>query len=431
MRPFILSIYIVLAFCLPLLNGEEVSQEPTASIAQPLAPFTGKITRNKVRMRLQPNLDAPILHEFSRDDLLVVVGEQDEFYAVLPPKDTKAYVFRTFVLDNIVEGNRVNVRLEPALEAPVIAQLNNGDRIEGTVSALNSKWLEISPPASTRFHVCKEYVEKIGSPAMMAQIEKRRTEVSALLSSARLMSDRELHKNYQEMNLEAVLANLNTVIKQYTDFPNSVEHAKELLSSIQEQYTQKKISFLEAKALRADRQMESSTPSPLPMKNNVEPQAAAIASTLSIQPSKPEMDSITLIQEESPKLEERKMPHWETPFDVDTMTAKMAGWLPAEQTLFEAWRAKQNGGPPKDFYEQQFPESVSLKGKIEPYSRIIRNKPGDYLLVSPITSLPIAYLYSTRVDLQEVVGRDVILHAVARPNNNFAFPAYYIISVEQ
>lgn len=429
MRRFILFIYIIFAFCSPLLNGVEGKQESASSIAQS-TPFTGKITRNKVRMRLQPSLDAPILHEFSRDDLLVVVGEQDEFYAILPPKETKAYVFRTFVLDNIVEGNRVNVRLEPALEAPVIGQLNNGDRIEGTVSALNSKWLEISPPASTRFHVCKEYVENIGSPAMMAQIEKRRTEVSALLSSARLISDGEFRKEYQEMNLEGAIANLNTIIKQYTDFPNSVEHAKELLSAIQEQYTQKKITFLEAKASRIELQNRAPTPAALPSKSTGETQGAAIASDLSIRPPKQEIESIRLIQEEIPKREERKLPHWETPFDAATMTAKMAGWIPTEQMLFEVWRNKQNGGSPKEFYEQQFPESISLKGTIEPYARIIRNKPGDYLLVSPTTGLPIAYLYSTRVDLQEVVGRNVILHAIPRPNNNFAFPAYYVISLE-
>lgn len=49
------------------------------------------------------------------------------------------------MLDNTIEGNRVNVRLEPNLEAPIIAQLNAGDKIEGQISALNSKWYEITP----------------------------------------------------------------------------------------------------------------------------------------------------------------------------------------------------------------------------------------------------------------------------------------------
>lgn len=167
--PFSLILGSIMGDTSPAQNKNFSSIQTAASDSES---FTGKITRNKVRMRLQPSLDAPILSEFSRDDLLNVVGEAGEFYVILPPKETRAYIFRTFVLDGTVEGNRVNIRLEPALEAPVIAQLNSGDPIDGVVSPLSSKWLEISPPASTRFYVCKEYVEKIGTASMMQQMKK-------------------------------------------------------------------------------------------------------------------------------------------------------------------------------------------------------------------------------------------------------------------
>lgn len=424
----IISLLILFVFGTPILKGAEEKYDSITPVVKPIAPFTGKITRNKVRMRLQPSLDAPILYELARDDLLAVTGELEEFYCVLPPKETKAYVFRTFVLDDIVEGNRVNVRLEPALESPIIGQLNNGDRVQGTVSPLNSKWLEIAPPASTRFYVCKEYVENIGTPAMLAQIERRRTEASALLSSARLMSDVELKKAYREINLDAAIANLNALIKQYTDFPASVEQAKELLSTIQDHYLQKKIEYLEARALQVEKQNEKSSASGAPQNNEMRQVAVATVMT---------SETENLIAENSDYRESvhfsepRKMPDWNTPFDTSAMTGKMAAWLPLEQALFESWKASQIGGTPKEFYEQQFSESISLKGTVEPYARSIKNKPGDYLLVSSTTHLPIAYLYSTRVDLEEVVGHDTVLHAVARSNNNFAFPAYYIISVEQ
>lgn len=431
MRTSIFSIFILFTFCSSILNGTDVKQESAASITQPIEPFTGKITRNKVRMRLQPSLDAQILYELSRDDLLVIVGERDEFYAVLPPKETKAYIFRTFVLDNIVEGNRVNVRLEPALESAVIGQLNNGDRIDGVVSPLNSKWLEISPPATTRFYVCKEYIEKIGSPAMMAQIERRRSEVNALLSSARLISVEEMQKKeFQQINLDAAFANFNTIIKQYTDFPSSVEQAKELLSSTQDLYIKKKINYLEAKAHQAEKQILASSPSSSLQKNNAELQSPDV-SNAPISTIKPKADLLPTPMATVPSVEQRKTPNWNTPFDSSAMSAKMALWLPVEQALFEAWKKLQNDGSPKEFYEQQFSESISLKGTIEPYARSIKNKPGDYLLVSSATNLPIAYLYSTRVDLQEALGKDIVLHVVPRPNNNFAFPAYYVISLEQ
>lgn len=141
-------------------------------------PFTGKVTRTKVRLRLQPNLDGQILRELDKGDLLLVLAEDEEFYAVKPPQDFKAYIYRTYVLDNIVEGDRVNVRLEPDTESPVITQLHTGDRVNGIVSPINSRWLEITPPPSSRFFVCKEYVENVGDPTAIVFLESAKKEAA-------------------------------------------------------------------------------------------------------------------------------------------------------------------------------------------------------------------------------------------------------------
>jgi len=44
--------------------------------------------------------------------------------------------------------------------------------------------------------------------------------------------------------------------------------------------------------------------------------------------------------------------------------------------------------------------------------------------------LGVAYLYSTQVNLEDFVGKRVTLLVSPRPNNNFAFPAYYVFEVE-
>jgi hypothetical protein len=98
--------------------------------------------------------------------------------------------------------------------------------------------------------------------------------------------------------------------------------------------------------------------------------------------------------------------------------------------LYESWAFENADASPQDFYEKEFNSAITLHGVLEPYSRTVKNKPGDYLLISPTTSLPIAYLYSTQVNLQDRVGHEVTLQALKRPNNNFAFAAYYVISVE-
>src|SRR5689334_11520447 len=94
-------------------ESPSTKESPSSINAKAFIPFTGKITRNKVRMRNQAHLDAKIVRELNKGDMIVVVGENEDFYAVQPPPDIKAYVFRTFVLDNLIEGNKVNVRLAP------------------------------------------------------------------------------------------------------------------------------------------------------------------------------------------------------------------------------------------------------------------------------------------------------------------------------
>ncbi|MFS8563750.1 MAG: SH3 domain-containing protein [Rhabdochlamydiaceae bacterium] len=143
-------------------------------IEKQIPSFTGKVKARKVRVRVSPDLESRVITELNKNDLLVVVGEKGDFYAVEAPKGMKAYVFRSFVLDGVVEGNRVNVRLDASLDSPVIGHLNSGDRVDPVLCATNSKWYEITPPADTRFYVAKEYVDYVGAPELKAQSDKKR-----------------------------------------------------------------------------------------------------------------------------------------------------------------------------------------------------------------------------------------------------------------
>lgn len=356
--------------------------------AEEFQSFTGKITRNKVRMRIQPTLEARIIRELQKNDLIVAIGEVDDFYVVKAPEDLKAFVFRTYVLDDAIEGKHVNVRSEPDLEATVIAQLNSGDKVRGTISPLNSKWLEISPPESAKFYVCKEYVEKMGDSNLMTQISRRKEEVNLLLNRAYQQSQEELNKSFDQMAIDGVVADLQKVVSAYSDFPDQAARAKELLNTLQEHYLEKKLAYLEARS-----QTLALVPAPIPQ-----------------QTQKPAVVS--------------------RPVHLQAVSAQAAAWIPLETTLYQQWAADHGDKSPEEYYQQQKQEAVLLKGIIEPYMRAVRNKPGDYLLVSKNTRLPSAYLYSTKVDLQTRVGQEVTLMAVPRPNNNFAHPAYFVLTIE-
>lgn len=352
------------------------------SVQTTFKPFTGKITRNKVRIRLKPSLEAPILKELSHEDMVIVVGDSEEFYAVKPPPDIKGYVFRTYVLDGVVEGNRVNVRLEPDTEAPIIGQLSSGDQVKGTISPLNSKWLEIDPPESTQFFICKEYVQNIGDPSLLAILCKRRDDVNEMLLTVTEQSQAELQKPFEEIRIDSAVATLNRIISQYSDFPQQVAQAKEQLGVIQDTFLQKKLAYLESKTQYLESHKQSSD----------EPQQVMIESNEDIESSSP--------------------------------------WSSVEKTFYEEWMSRHPRTSLEDYYAQQKKEALVLKGTIEPYVRSVKNKPGDFILVSNTSKLPVAYLYSTRLDLNTMTGREVTITALPRPNNDFAFPAYFVLSVD-
>ena len=357
----------------PKITPKKVQKTPEVSVN----PFTGKIKGRKVRLRLRPDLDSRIIKELNKNELVTVIGEKGDFWAVQAPSGTKAYIFRSFVLDDIVEGNHVNVRLEPSMDAPVISHMNSGDKIENaSISPVNSKWLEIAPPAQTRFYVAKEYIEYVGGPEVKAQMDRRASTAEQLIDAASLLSQAELRKPFEEIDFERIIRGFTTVITDYTDFPEFVEQAKESLATFQEAYLQKRISRLEAS------EQYASSP--------------------------------------AGEAEERGA------FAV--ITDKMKLWEPIEEALYLSWANINDNKTRHDYYDEQKLTSVEISGIVEPYTTPVKNKPGDFLLRNK--DVPVGYVYSTLVNLQDLVGRNVRLVATPRPNNNFAFPAYYVLAVE-
>lgn len=157
----------------PNLQAQEFDPTTTAPILAPLSvkewsetaslePFRfGAVTNKRVRMRTAAQLDAPVIKELDKGTPLKITSEIAEFYAVIPPFPMKAYIFRTYVLDGKIEGDRVNVRLGPSADAPILTQLSNGYCVNGKPSSVNAKWLEIDLPTTTRFYISRDYVQII------------------------------------------------------------------------------------------------------------------------------------------------------------------------------------------------------------------------------------------------------------------------------
>ena len=350
--------------------------------------FTGKILGSNVRLRTSADTESTIVRELEKDELLVITGEKNDFYAVQPPQDVKAYIFRSFVLDNIVEGNRVNVRLLPETDAPVVGTLSTGDKVEGKISDKNTKWLEIAPPANTAFYIAKEYIEFVGGPEVKPIHDKRKETLAKLMESAILSSQSEMNKSFEEIDFERLVSKFRTIMTEYKDFPDHVAKASAKLASLQESYLQKKLVYLENKT-----------------------------NMLSKELSNERIFSHAVKKSDKVDANEKSL----------STNDRMKVWEPLEQALFLSWAAINHAKTMNDFYSDQKTKAVSLKGQVEIYSDPVKNKPGDFVIKDK--DVPIAYVYSTQIDLEQYVGKQVNLVAYPRPNNSFAFPAYYIFDV--
>lgn len=375
-------------------------QQQVAKKQDVFRPFTGKVTANKVRIRLKPDLESHVLRQVNKNDLLLVVAEEGDFYAVEPPKGVKAYVFRSYILDGIVEANRVNVRFEPHIDAPVLGQLQAGDKVDCQICPINHKWFEIAPPKGTRFFISKEFLTSAGGPEYLATMEKRKLEVEELLNSTFLLAESECKKTYEEMSPQQAMDQFQTILNHFADFPEAVAQAKEGLSLLKETYLNKKIAFLESKA-----ELSPTAKEELIAKYKTENEELFAHSPVSVDP----------------KL-------WNKRNQKREMTDAMHFWDALEESLYLSWTAFHSGKKIEDFYAEQKVNATLLTGTIESYAADVRAKPGDYLLRGP--ELPIAYLYSTQVNLAQYLGKTVTLLASPRPNNHFAFPAYFVLSVE-
>ncbi|KPK33562.1 MAG: hypothetical protein AMS24_00795 [Chlamydiae bacterium SM23_39] len=357
-------------------------------------PFTGKVNANKVRIRTEPNLESAIIEELSKNELLLVENIKNDFYVIRPPQNSKLYISKNYVKDNIVIADNVNVRLKPSLESTIVGTINKNQKVEGSVSTVSNQWLEITPPETINFYISKDYVTKIGDESSYFILIKRKEEVNQLLNSAFFLTQMECKKPFNDMKPEKAISQFEAIIKGYSDFSDHVKQAKEGLALLKDTYLQKKIAYLESKMTLSSNEKDKIFKEVISTKDNSKPKSKPISKNIISK----------------------------------NLTDKMKKWLKEEKDIYLSWNTYYPNKSIEDFYDEQKANAITLNGVIVNYDDPVKNKPGNYLLKGE--TIPIAYLYSTIVDLEKYLGKKVNIIVSPRPNNNFAFPAYFVNSVK-
>lgn len=374
-------------------------------------PFTGEIKGNRVRVRLAPHTDSSVIKELSKGDLISVIGEKQDYYIISALEGIKGYVFRTFVLDNVIEGEQVNVRLEPSTSAPVLSRLSKGTKVQLTQNQAPGKWFEIELPNQCVFYVAKNFVTNKGSIELYQQQEKQKKLALSLLEDAQVFAKNELQKDVNDIDLEAIYKKINVLQdEEFKNVPNLQFLIQKVLEEVQNIYLTKSVKQIDTKA--EDKIFEVSN----------EEATVQIASIQTEQPIKNKKEGGSLLSRHIRKQ------------TVVKAKPSLKGRENLEYSLFKIWASMQSHGDSnsftqEDFYKEEQKKQQILVGELEPYSHIVKNNPGDFLLKN--NEKTIAFLYATKLDLNQWVGKKVSVTCLPRPNNSFAFPAYYVLDIKE
>lgn len=361
-----------------------------ATVIQEFEPFTGKITGSRVRVRLQPSLEGIIIKELNQGDMVIVTGEVDDFYAVRPEPKSKGFVYRAYVLDNVVEANNVNLRTEPDTTSPILTQLGQGDKVKGTLCPDNNKWLMIDLPETVRFYIAKDYLSNIGDASVYKRTQLRREQVASRLDSLESNIQTELKKAFSEIQLSGYVNDLKAIVAQNQDLPDLADKAQGLIKTVQEQYLQLSLGRTSESQATASKATSSPQIASLPTPAQV-PSVEA--------PQAPRFSSFTLEQQE----------------------------LNLMDQALRAGKIQSKDG----FYPEELKTAQEIAGQLVPYERPVKNRPGDFMLVDAKTKVPVAYLYSCQIDLNSFAGQTVRLMVSPRPNHHFALPAFVVLAVKR
>jgi len=225
------SVFVVLALAAlsATASAQDVKggQEKT-SFEKRSFPFEGDVTVERLNVRMFPRGDANsiITSVLGLGDKVTVVAEKDEYYQILPPKNSTVFVTAKNIKRDGDKGtatlNDVPVRLDSRVNADVLCTLKENEPVK--VLGEHMGWLKIEAPSSVKYYVGKKYVHlgaevvPVASPALPKDSGRKAApaatgtdaEALGLINKAKRELDRQdqlvAEKKFDEIDLSSVVA---------------------------------------------------------------------------------------------------------------------------------------------------------------------------------------------------------------------------------
>lgn len=130
------------------------------------AEVTVVVAGDRVNMRARPSLQAEVVGQLNEGDKIVVRSLTNDWAEVVPPAGIEFCVHRDFVKDGAVSVPKLHVRAGPGINFSKVGQMVKGDAVK--VTGEFGEWLKIAPPPGSALWVARSMV-KLPEPRTVAQ----------------------------------------------------------------------------------------------------------------------------------------------------------------------------------------------------------------------------------------------------------------------
>ncbi|RKX45116.1 MAG: hypothetical protein DRP64_05245 [Verrucomicrobia bacterium] len=121
-----------------------------------------KVTGDRVSLRSNPDINSELLDRAMKGEELVFLGKTNGWMAVQAPDSLDFWVSGQYVLNGVVQPEKLNVRSGPSPNYSVVCVVNKGDLV--ALRGEFNEWLKIAPPTGSRVWISEDYAEILEPP---------------------------------------------------------------------------------------------------------------------------------------------------------------------------------------------------------------------------------------------------------------------------
>jgi len=162
---FTVNAHIYLRACLLLLPILAAAAEPVENAVADRSLRQGTVTAQVLNVRAKPGIQFEVVAKVMRNDQLTLLSETNNWFEIVPPADTEAWIAERFIdADGVITADNVRVRAGPGPVFSPFGYVHAGTWVE-RVGEPKQHWQRIVPPPTASVWVSKEFIDAPPLPA--------------------------------------------------------------------------------------------------------------------------------------------------------------------------------------------------------------------------------------------------------------------------